>query len=154
MVDGHLKWVEVVEMPQTTTARTIAVLRHLFATHGIPEHVVSDNSPQFTSSDFTEFTKTNSIKHTRSSPYHPTMNGEAETFVWTFKHAWPRFFHSGQSVMVKELSFWKRLGTRSICPAVGTTYLPGRCIQWSTVEVPRGSREELLHPASFTSSCD
>ena len=78
VVDAHSKWAEVVEMPQSTTARTIAVLRHLFATHGIPEQIVSDNGPQFTSNDFAEFTKTNGIKHTRSSPYHPATNGEAE----------------------------------------------------------------------------
>ena len=87
VVDAHSKWAEVVEMPQTTTARTIAVLRHLFATHGIPEQIVSDNGPQFTSNDFAEFTKTNGIKHTRSSPYHPATNGEAERFVRTFKEA-------------------------------------------------------------------
>lgn len=56
-VDAHLKWVEVVEMPQTTTDRTIAVLRHLFSTHGIPEQIMSDNGPQFTSTDFAEYSR-------------------------------------------------------------------------------------------------
>ena len=86
-VDAHSKWAEVVEMPQTTTARTISALRHMFATHGIPDQLVSDNGPQFTSTEFSEFTKSNGIKHTRSSPYHPATNGEAERFVRTFKEA-------------------------------------------------------------------
>ncbi len=87
VVDAHSKWAEVVEMSTTTTAKTITALRHLFATHGIPEQIASDNGPQFTSSDFEEFTRKNGIKHTQSSPYHPASNGEAERFVRTFKEA-------------------------------------------------------------------
>ena len=63
-VDAHFKWAEVVEMPQTMTAKTITTLRHMFATHGIPKQLVSDNGSQFTSSEFTEFIKVSGIKHT------------------------------------------------------------------------------------------
>ena len=87
IVDAHSKWAEVVEMSQTTTPRTITALRQIFATHGIPEEMVSDNGPQFISADFAEFTRTNGIRHSRSSPYHPSSNGEAERFVRTFKEA-------------------------------------------------------------------
>ena len=61
VVDAHSKWAEVVEMPQTSTTRIITVLRQLFATHGIPEQIVTDNGPQFKSADFTNFTKSNGI---------------------------------------------------------------------------------------------
>ena len=81
VVDAHSKWAEVVEMVQTTTAHTITALRRIFATHGLPEQIVSDNGPQFLSADFEEFTRTNGIK------YHPASNGEAERFVRTFKEA-------------------------------------------------------------------
>ena len=56
-MDGYSKWAEIVEMTHTTTAKTIADLSHLFDIHGIPEQIVSDNRPQFTSSDFEEFTR-------------------------------------------------------------------------------------------------
>ena len=78
---------EVVEMTQTTTAQTIVVLRNLFSVHGLPRHLVSDNGPQFVATDFQEFTRTNGIKHSHSSPYHLATNGEAERFVRTFKKA-------------------------------------------------------------------
>ena len=49
VVDAHSKWPEVVEMCQTTTAKTIETLRHLFAVHGISEQIVSDNGPHTSS---------------------------------------------------------------------------------------------------------
>ncbi len=87
VIDAHSKWAEVVEMTQTTTSQTISALRHLFAVHGIPEQLVSDNGPQFISADFEEFARTNGIRHIRCSPYHPASNGEAERFVRTFIEA-------------------------------------------------------------------
>ena len=87
VVDAHSKWPEVFELTQTTTAKTIAVLRHLFAKYGLPEQIVSDNGPQFVSKEFEEFVKGNGIKHTRYSPYHPSSNGAVERFIRTFKQA-------------------------------------------------------------------
>ena len=87
VVDAHSKWADVVEMTQTTMAQTIVVLRNLFSVHGLPRHLVSDNGPQFVATDFQEFTQTNGIKHSRSSPHHPATNGEAKRFVRTYKEA-------------------------------------------------------------------
>ena len=48
-VDAHSKWPEVFKMTTTTVAKTIVVLRHQFASYGLPEQIVSDNGPQFSS---------------------------------------------------------------------------------------------------------
>ena len=72
-MDAYSKWAEVVEMPQTTAARTITALRHMFATHGIPDQLVSVHSLCQQNS---EFTKLNRIEHTQSSPYHPVTNSK------------------------------------------------------------------------------
>ena len=87
IVDAHSKWPEVVPMTTTSATRTIEELRRLFATHGLPEQLVSDNGPQFTADEFGEFLRSNGIKHIRSAPYHPATNGLAERFVQTFKQA-------------------------------------------------------------------
>ena len=87
VVDAHSKWPEVVQMSSTTTSKTVEVLQVLFAKYGLPEQLVSDNGPQFTSEDFAYFMKANGIKHIRSAPYHPSSNGLAERFVQTFKRA-------------------------------------------------------------------
>lgn len=90
VVNAHSKWPEVIEMSQTSAARTIGVLWHLSTTLGIPEKIVSENGPKFSSADFADFAhfaKVKGIKYLWSSPYHPASNGEAERFIRMFKEA-------------------------------------------------------------------
>lgn len=74
-------------MRSTTSANTIDKLRMLFASTGLPEEIVSDNGPQFTSHEFRDFTRQNGIKHTLVPPYHPQSNGFAERGVQIVKKA-------------------------------------------------------------------
>ena len=57
----------------------------MFASHGLPEEVVSDNGPQFTSSEFSAFMEQNGIHHNRVPPCHPASNGAAERSVQIVK---------------------------------------------------------------------
>ena len=102
LVDAHSKCPEVLEMKSTTAEKTIDVMRTLFGSYGIPEQVVSDNGPQFTSDEFTEFMKRNRIKRT---PYHPSTNGLAERFVQTFKRALQASEQSGRSFNQRLVNF-------------------------------------------------
>jgi transposase InsO family protein len=74
-------------MQSTTVNKTIEKLRQVFAMHGIPEQIVSDNGPQFTSEEFTTFLLGNGVKHIRCAPYHPATNGLAERFIQSMKQA-------------------------------------------------------------------
>ena len=87
IVDAHSKWPEVIQMPSTTAQQTISALSSVFSRYGLPDQLVSDNGPQFTSEEFAHFLKRNGIKQIRSAPYHPSSNGLAERFVQTFKRA-------------------------------------------------------------------
>ena len=87
VVDAHSKWLEVVSVPSATSLHTIAKLTSMFATHGLPEMIVSDNGTAFTSGEFQAFVKQNGIRHITSAPYHPASNGLAERAVQTFKAA-------------------------------------------------------------------
>ena len=81
VVDVHSKWIESHVLNSTSSEATIKVLRNLFATHGIPQHVVSDNGSGFTSQEFKQF-----MEHTTISLYHPSSNKLAERAVQTVKH--------------------------------------------------------------------
>ena len=78
LVDAHSKWMEVEIVPSTATSNKGRKLRSIFATHGLPETMVSDNSPCFTSAEFTTFMTENAIHHIKAAPYHPSTNGLAE----------------------------------------------------------------------------
>ena len=98
VVDAHSKWPEVVTMSTTTSHTTIEALRSMFARFGLPEQLVSDNGPQFTSTEFAQFMKGNHIKHILCSPYHPSSNGLAERFVQTFKRSMRAGEQDGRSL--------------------------------------------------------
>ena len=105
VVDAHLKWPEVVEVMSTTAERTVEVLQSIFAAHGLPEQLASNNGPRFTSEVFQEFVQQNGVRHIRCSPYQPSSNGLVERFVRTFKEAMKSVAVDGRSTQQKLASF-------------------------------------------------
>lgn len=87
VVDAYSRWIDVLPVSSSSSTVTITKLQSLFATHGIPEQIVSDNGPGFVSEQFHNLTNRSGIKHTTTSPYHPSSNGLAERAVQTFKMA-------------------------------------------------------------------
>ena len=85
--DAYSKWPEVFVISSTSAQQALDKLRIMFATHGLPNTLVSDNGPPFTSTEFNNFMKANGIVHRRVPPYHPSLNGLAENMVKTVKHA-------------------------------------------------------------------
>lgn len=105
LVDAHSKWPEILEMTSTTADNTIATLRRVFSACGLPEQLVTDNGPQFVSSEFADFMQANGIKHIRTAPYHPASNGAVERLVQTFKQAMKAGECSGLSLQHRLQSF-------------------------------------------------
>lgn len=85
VVDYYSRWVEVRQLSNTTAAATVNALKSIFAVHGIPDLLISDNGPQYGSETFRTFTSTYGFSHTTSSPRYPQANGEAERAVRTVK---------------------------------------------------------------------
>ena len=85
IIDAHSKWLDVHCVNSATTEATIEELRATFATHGLPEMIVSDNGSVFTSGEFKVFMQRNGIRHVASAPYHPSSNGLVERAVQAFK---------------------------------------------------------------------
>lgn len=63
LVDAFSKWPEVKVVSSTTTQKTINLLSEIFATHGFPRVLVSDNGPKFTSTEFEEFLQQKDLIH-------------------------------------------------------------------------------------------
>ena len=77
VTDAHSKWPEIIQMKETTAPKRIQELQKLFATYGLPLHVITDNGPQFISTDFATFMKSNGIKHIKCSSYHLSSDSAA-----------------------------------------------------------------------------
>ena len=85
VVDYYSRYPEVVKLTSTTSESIITSLSSIFARHGIPEELISDNGPQYSSQDFEDFAKRYGFQHTTSSPHYPQGNGLAERTVKTMK---------------------------------------------------------------------
>lgn len=76
VVDAYSKWPEVrIATPNRTgTINASKYLCTVLKRWGLPEKIVTDNGPQFTSIKFRDFI----------FPYNPQMNGQAERMVQTY----------------------------------------------------------------------
>jgi hypothetical protein len=90
LIDAYSKWMDVYVMNNTTSATTIQKLRQSFATHGLPDVLVTDNGPNLVSAEMQDFLNKNGIQHIRTAPYHPASNGQAERAVQTIKRSLAR----------------------------------------------------------------
>jgi len=125
LVDAHSKWMDVHLMQTIMSAKTIEKLLIIFANHGIPHKVITDNGPTFTSYEFQEFMQKNGIVHVKSAPYHPSSNGLAERAVQTLKRV------SGTTLQerVSKFLFKYRLTPHSVTGVAPSKLLFGRRIR-------------------------
>ena len=86
IIDYYSRWIETAKLTGLSANSVINHTKSIFARYGIPETVVSDNGPQFSSEAYAQFALEYGFKHTTSSPKHPQGNGEAERGVQTIKN--------------------------------------------------------------------
>ena len=86
---------------KTDAPRTIEIFRHLYSTFGLPEHIVSDNGPQFMREKFKAFLHNNDIQHTRTPPRYPATNGLAERYVGYWKESLKKMRDTTESVQAR-----------------------------------------------------
>ena len=85
IIDYYSRYIEISRLSQLTAAQVVSHTKSIFARHGIPDVVVSDNGPQYSSETYRQFAKDYEFAHCTSSPYYPQGNGEAERAVRTVK---------------------------------------------------------------------
>lgn len=81
VIDTRTKWLDIHIMSETTAFQTIEKLSKTFAVIGLPNDLVSDNGPPYTSNEFVKFLQAIGIMLIKSSAYHHISNGIAERSV-------------------------------------------------------------------------
>ena len=85
-VDYYSSFWEMDSLDKTTSGAVVHKLKSHFARHGIPETCVSDNGPQFTSTEFKEFSRQWKFVHVTSSPAYLQRSGKVEAAVNSAKN--------------------------------------------------------------------
>ena len=78
-----------------TSQPVIGQLKSIFSEYGIPMTVMSDNGPQFASTEFKEFSRQYRFSHITSSPLYAQANGFIERMVQAIKMAMRKCLASG-----------------------------------------------------------
>ena len=80
-VDYFSNFIEVDYLPDTLSRTVVTKMKLQFARYGIPDILISDGGPQYTSSEFKLFSKQWSFEHHVTSPANSKANGAAEAAV-------------------------------------------------------------------------
>ena len=86
------------KLGSTTSKVLVQEMKAVFAELGLPNIIVSDGGPQYTSAEFKDFMKQWQIEHRVSSPRNPQSNGMAEHCVETMKSSLIKTTEEGEDV--------------------------------------------------------
>ncbi|UYV69222.1 K02A2.6-like [Cordylochernes scorpioides] len=82
VIDYYFRFPEMIQLDRLTASVVVRSCKSIFARHGIPETVVSDNGTQFGAArEFANFARQYGFTHVTSSPRFPQSNGMAEAGV-------------------------------------------------------------------------
>ena len=130
VVDYHSRYPEIARLENTSSATVINHLKSIFARHGIPSMLRSDNGPQYASREFALFAEEYDFTHVTSSPRYPQANGEAERMVRTVK----ALFKKGEDPYLALLAYRNTALGNGKSPA---ELLMGRSLRTNLPSVPK-----------------
>ena len=87
IVDYYSKYPFIGKLREFSSKEVIDIIKQLFAEQGVPEGLICDNGPHFSSQQFKEFAKEWDLEHITSSPKYPQSNSMAERCIQTIKGA-------------------------------------------------------------------
>ncbi|XP_054864601.1 uncharacterized protein K02A2.6-like [Amphiprion ocellaris] len=85
VIDYLSNYPEMALLSNMSATCVIMHMKSIFARHGIPQIVVSDNGPCYSCREFQLFAQDYDFKHVTSSPLYPQSNGKAEKGVHIVK---------------------------------------------------------------------
>ena len=129
-------------LPNTKASTTILKLKSHFACYGIPDQVISDNGPQFTSDEFAEFSRKWDFEHLTSSPGNSKANGKAESGVKTVKRILKKSIRAGTDPYLAVLDYRNT-------PTQGTTTSPAQRLMSRRTKTLLPTTQSLLLPRTI-----
>ena len=104
-VDYFSNFIEIARLKSITAASIIHSTSDIFARHGVPDVVMSDNGKQFDCQEFKEFALQWGFDHQTSSPHFPKSNGKAENAVKTVKRLLKKCQENGDNEFLALLNW-------------------------------------------------
>jgi hypothetical protein len=105
VVDYYSRYIEIARLENTTSKTVVNHTKSIFARHGIPEVVRSDNGPQYTAMEYKQFAQEWKFEHQTSSPYYPKSNGLAEKAVQIVKRLLSKSKQDGKDPYLSLLEY-------------------------------------------------
>ncbi|KAK3532220.1 hypothetical protein QTP86_009497 [Hemibagrus guttatus] len=126
--DRFSKSCQLVALPGQPTALETAeyLFNHVFRYYGLPEDIVSDRGPQFTSRVWKAFFKRLGVTISLSSGYHPQTNGQTEWKIQEIGRFLCTFCHSHQESLSQFLG-WAEYAQNSLRQST-TGLTPFQCV--------------------------
>ena len=105
VVDYYSRFPVLYKLTSTMSKVLIQELKAIFTEMGVPNTIVSDGGPQYTSAEFRDFMKDWQTQHKVSSPRNPQSNGMAERCVQTMKASLLKIIEEGEDVNLALLTY-------------------------------------------------
>jgi hypothetical protein len=126
--DYFSKWPEVMLVRTVNTESVIQFLQTVFATHGSPTVLISDNASYFVSHQMQEYLRAEKVLHHTTTPYNPRSNGLVERFNQTLISVFQQ--HDYKSALRAHLRAYR------ITPHTTTGVSPCKLAMGRTIRTP------------------
>ncbi|XP_035218163.1 uncharacterized protein K02A2.6-like [Stegodyphus dumicola] len=105
MIDYFSKYVELKPLKNITAQAVMIVMKSIFATHGIPEKLITDGGPPYNSEALRKFLEEWGVMHNITSPHFPRANGQIERSVQTLKKSLSKAAEEGKDLYIVLLDY-------------------------------------------------
>ena len=105
IVDYYSRFPVLHKLGSTTSRVLVQEMKAVFAKPGVPNVIVSDGGPQYTSAEFRDFMKHWQIEHRISSSRNPQSNGMVECCIQTMKASLIKTIEEGEDMDLALLTY-------------------------------------------------
>ena len=105
LVDYYSNYPEIAKLASLSSSNVILHMKSIFARHGIPRVLVSDNATCYASRSFKMFADEFNFEHRTNSPGYPQSNGKAEKSVRIVKGVLNKALDSNDDIYLALLAY-------------------------------------------------